>query len=117
MLISKHVNITTNNMGKIDTTKKVGFSLSAAAAGKNPIATEAPVSALPKAVTPANKDYERFNFICDKNLASKARAISRKEGFTIRALMEKAMTDFFEKYEAKNGEVGELISKDINDVL
>lgn len=104
-------------MGKIDTTKKVGFSLSAAAAGKNPVTTETPSSALPKVVTPVNKDYERFNFICNKNLASKARAISRKEGFTIRALMEKAMTDFFEKYEAKNGDVGELISKDINDVL
>lgn len=104
-------------MGKIDTTKKVSFSLSAAAAGKNPIVTEAPVLNPTKAATPANKDYERFNFICSSVLASKARAISRKEGFTIRVLMEKAMTDFFEKYEAKNGEVGDLISKDINDVL
>lgn len=103
-------------MGKIDTTKKVGFSLSAAAAGKNPI-IEVPSPVTTKVVDSASKDYERFNFICSSALASKARAISRKEGFTIRALMEKAMTDFFEKYEAKNGEVGELISKDINDVL
>ena len=31
--------------------------------------------------------------------------------------MEKAMTDFFEKYEAKYGKIDELISKDINDIL
>ena len=31
--------------------------------------------------------------------------------------MEKAMTDFFDKYEAKNGAVGELTSRNINDVL
>lgn len=104
-------------MGKIDTTKKVGFSLAAAAAGKNPIVTDVPVSAPSKSLTPANKDYERFNFICSSVLASKARALSRKEGFTIRALMEKAMTDFFEKYEAKNGKIGSLVSKDIDEVL
>jgi hypothetical protein len=102
-------------MTKETMTKKVGFSLSAAAAGKNPVAeTSVPVK---KENTGTDKDYERFNFICSKELTSKARAISRKEGFTIRALMEKAMTDFFEKYEVKNGPVGELISKDINDVL
>lgn len=99
-------------MAKIETTKKVGFSLSAAASGKDPVKASVPTKE-----NTSDKGYERFNFICDKALASKARAISRKEGFTIRALMEKAMTDFFEKYEAKNGEVGELISKDINDVL
>lgn len=103
-------------MGKIDTTKKVGFSLKAAAAGKNPI-IEAPSPVSTKVADSASKDYERFNFICSSALASKARAISRKEGFTIRALMEKAMIDFFEKYEAKNGEVGKLISKNIHDVL
>lgn len=64
-----------------------------------------------------SKEYERFNFVCSTELAAKARAISRKDGFTIRALMEKAMTDFFEKYEAKNGKIKLLKSKDIEDVL
>lgn len=63
------------------------------------------------------KDYERFNFICSTDLVEKARSISRKEGFTIRALMEKAMRDFFDKYEAKNGKIRLLKSKDIEDVL
>lgn len=63
------------------------------------------------------KDYERFNFICNTELVEKARSISRKEGFTIRALMEKAMRDFFDKYEAKNGKIRLLKSKDIEDVL
>ena len=62
-------------------------------------------------------DYERFNFICSTDLVEKARSISRKEGFTIRALMEKAMSDFFDKYEAKNGKIRLLKSKDIEDVL
>lgn len=65
----------------------------------------------------AVKDYERFNFICSTELVEKARSISRKEGFTIRALMEKAMSDFFDKYEAKNGKIRLLKSKDIEDVL
>lgn len=64
-----------------------------------------------------SKEYERFNFVCSTELAAKARAISRKDGFTIRALMEKAMSDFFEKYEAKNGKIKLLKSKDIEDVL
>lgn len=64
-----------------------------------------------------SKDYERFNFICSTELVEKARSISRKEGFTIRALMEKAMSDFFDKYETKNGKIKLLKSKDIDDVL
>lgn len=106
-------------MAKETMTKKAGFSLAAAAAGKDPVVKEvaaAPVQTTKKEES-TGKDYERFNFICSKELASKARAISRKEGFTIRALMEKAMTDFFEKYEAKYGKIDELISKDINDIL
>lgn len=106
-------------MAKEVMTKKKGFSLAAAAAGKDPVKEEQ-VSAPVKVVKPVGsteKDYERFNFICNKSLASKARAISRKEGFTIRALMEKAMTDFFDKYETKNGKVEDLPLKEINDVL
>lgn len=65
----------------------------------------------------SSKDYERFNFICSTKLVEKVRTVSRKEGFTIRALMEKAMSDFFDKYEAKNGKIKLLKSKDIEDVL
>lgn len=106
-------------MAKETMTKKAGFSLSAAAAGRTNTPKEdtaAPIEAK-KAVHSTDKGYQRFNFICSNDRAAKARAISRKEGFTIRALMERAMDDFFEKYEAKNGEIGDLISKDINDVL
>lgn len=107
-------------MTKLDTTNKMAFSLKKAAAGKDPVIKEEPSQTKTTPSVPAAemaKEYERFNFICDKSLAAKARAISRKEGFTIRSLMEKAMSDFFAKYEAKNGKVGDLISKDINEVL
>lgn len=104
-------------MAKVETKKKVNFSLSEAAAGRNPIGRNPIKEKTPAEKAAASKDYERFNFICSSELVKKAKAISRKEGFTIRALMEKAMTDFFAKYEAKNGEVGELITKKIDDVL
>ena len=62
------------------------------------------------------KDYTRFNFICDTDLAQKVRAVSTKEGVTIRQIMEKAMTDWLAKYEKKNGPVGDVKARSIEDL-
>ena len=62
------------------------------------------------------KDYTRFNFICDKELVRKVKAVASKEGFTIRQIMEKSMTDWLDKYEKKNGPVGDVKARSIEDL-
>lgn len=71
----------------------------------------------PAPTTPGKeKNYLRFNFICDADLAQKVRAISTKEGVTIRQIMEKAMTDWLKKYEKRNGPVGNVKARSIEDL-
>lgn len=62
------------------------------------------------------KDYTRFNFICDNELVRKVRSIAIKEGVTIRQIMEKAMTDWLSKYEKKNGPVGDVKARSVEDL-
>ena len=104
-------------MANIETTKKVGFSLKAAAAGKNPVTTEVPASVTPKAAAPSEKSYEHFNFICDKIQKAKILAISKQTGFSIKEVMGKALGDFLTLYEEKNGVVDTKISKSLDDIL
>lgn len=62
------------------------------------------------------KDYTRFNFICDKSIVKKVRDISRIEGVSIRKIMEKALTDWLTKYEVKNGHVGQMKTRSIEEL-
>ena len=62
------------------------------------------------------KDYTRFNFICDKELVRKVKAVATKEGITIRQIMEKSMTDWLAKYEKKNGPIGDVKVRSIEDL-
>lgn len=66
--------------------------------------------------TRGEKDYIRFNFICNAELAQKVRNVSTKEGVTIRQIMEKAMTDWLTKYERKNGPVGNVKVRSVEDL-
>lgn len=102
-------------MGKVETTKKAGFSLRAAAAGKDPVTTEVPVSK-PKAAAPSEKSYEHFNFICDKVQKQKIMAISKQTGFSIKEIMGKALGDFLALYEQKHT-IDTNVSKSIDDIL
>lgn len=58
-----------------------------------------------------------FTFICSAELVNKVQAIARKEGFTIRALMEYMMRQGIDAYEAKNGKVKKLKTKGVSDVM
>lgn len=62
------------------------------------------------------KNYTRFNFICDKELVRKVKAVATKEGITIRQIMEKSMTDWLAKYEKKNGPIGDVKARSIEDL-
>jgi hypothetical protein len=50
-----------------------------------------------------DKDYARFNFICDKRFVKKIRVIARIEGVSIRNTMGKTLSEWLDKYEGKNG--------------
>ena len=62
------------------------------------------------------KDYTRFNFICDKGIVRKVRDISRIEGVSIRKIMEKALSEWIAKYEEKNGPVGQMRNRSIDEL-
>ena len=60
---------------------------------------------------------EHFTFICSTELANKVQAIARKEGFTIRALMEYMMRQGIDSYESKHGKIKKIKAKGVSDVL
>ena len=67
---------------------------------------------------PSNEDpWKHFSFICSVELADKVQAIARKEGFTIRALMEYMMHQGIATYEAKHGKVRKIKSKGVTEVM
>lgn len=58
-----------------------------------------------------------FTFICSTELANKVQAIARKEGFTIRALMEYMMQQGIDSYESKHGKIKIIKTKGVSDVM
>ena len=58
-----------------------------------------------------------FTFICSTELANKVQAIARKEGFTIRALMEYMMRQGVDSYESKHGKIKKIKAKGVSDVM
>ena len=59
--------------------------------------------AQPEKEEPENYDWDRWTIICRKEFKQKITAISEKEGFTIREVVEKFFTDGIAAYEAKHG--------------
>lgn len=49
------------------------------------------------------RDWERFSFVCSKEIIQKVHDISEKEGFTIRDIMELFLLRGIADYEKKNG--------------
>ena len=49
------------------------------------------------------RDWDRFSFVCSKDLIQKVHDISEKEGFTIRDIMELFLQRGISEYEKKNG--------------
>lgn len=67
--------------------------------------------------TVTEEPWKHFSFICSVELADKVQAIARKEGFSIRALMEFMMRQGIAMYEAKNGKVKKLRNKTVSEVM
>ena len=66
---------------------------------------------------PKEDPWKHFSFICSVELADKVQAIARKEGFTIRALMEYMMRQGIATYETKHGKVRKIKSKGVTEVM
>ncbi len=59
-----------------------------------------------------------FSVICSSEIVEKVKAIAKLEGFTIREVVEKYLSDGIRNYENKRGPVtSRENNKDINDVL
>ena len=69
-----------------------------------------------KVETPDNS-WTHFTFICSTELANKVQAIARKEGFTIRTLMEYMMRQGIDSYESKHGKIKKIKAKGVSDVM
>lgn len=68
-------------------------------------------------VQKTEKDYEHFNFICDKQQKKEIMAISKLTGFSIKEIMGRALSDFLTLYKEKNGEIDTKVSKSLDDML
>lgn len=106
-------------MAKNTMEKKASFSLSAAAAGREPMRTNTARknTTSEKAENSTEKDYERFCFICDTVLMKKIKIAAQSNGVKIRAVMEMAMGEWLDKYEAKNGPIIDLAQKNVNELV
>ena len=76
--------------------------------------TEAP---LPPKEKLQDEPSRHFTFICSTELANKVQAIARKEGFTIRSLMEFMIRQGIATYEGKHGKVKKIKTKGVEDVM
>ena len=68
----------------------------------------------PEKEEPENYDWDRWTIICRKEFKQKITAISEKEGFTIREVVEKFFTDGIAAYEAKHGMIDTTLKKKKN---
>jgi len=73
--------------------------------------------ALPSKASDKDVPWKHFSFICSVELADKVQAIARKEGFSIRALMEYMMNQGVASYEAKHGKVRKVRSRAVTEVM
>lgn len=60
--------------------------------------------------------WQHFSVICSVEIVDKVKTIAHNEGFSIREVVEKFLSDGIARYEQKHGAV-ERQPKDINDIL
>ena len=63
------------------------------------------------------RDWERFSFVCSKEIIQNVHDISEKEGFTIRDIMELFLLRGIADYEKKNGVAKPKRKKSIETLL
>ena len=63
------------------------------------------------------RDWERFSFVCSKEIIQKVHDISEKESFTIRDIMELFLQRGISEYEKKNGVAKPKRKKSIETLL
>ena len=65
-----------------------------------------------------DNDRTHFTVICKSLLVDKVKTLAKMEGFTIREVVEKFLSDGITKYECKHGHIQQLRRKqNINEVL
>lgn len=65
-----------------------------------------------------DNDWTHFTVICKSLLVDKVKTLAKMEGFTIREVVEKFLSDGITKYECKHGHIQQLRRKqNINEVL
>ena len=67
--------------------------------------------------SPNDEPWRHFSFSCSKELVDKVQSSARKEGFTIRSVMEYVMKQGVEAYESKYGKVKKIRTKTIREVM
>lgn len=83
---------------------------------KEPVASE--VLKPPKPKPSSNeRDWERFSFVCSKDIIKKIHDISEKEHFSIREVMELFLQRGISDYEKKNGVAKARKKKSVDSIL
>ena len=83
---------------------------------KEPVVSE--VLKPPKPKPSSNeRDWERFSFICSKDIIQKIHDISEKEHFSIREVMELFLQRGISDYEKKNGVAKSRKKKSVDSIL
>lgn len=83
---------------------------------KEPVASE--VLKPPKSKPSSNeRDWERFSFVCSKDIIQKIHDISEKEHFSIREVMELFLQRGISDYEKKNGVAKARKKKSVDSIL
>ena len=70
----------------------------------------------PKEASVIRKVWQHFTFICAVEIVVKIKAIARIEGFSIREVIEKFLSDGITRYEQKHGAVTNR-KKSIDEIL
>ncbi len=85
---------------------------------KEPVSPEVLKPPKPKPRSPSGeRDWERFSFICSKDIIQKIHDISEKEHFSIREVMELFLQRGISDYEKKNGVAKARKRKSVNSIL
>ena len=71
---------------------------------------------MPQEADASKRDWMHFTFICGIKIVDKVKAIAHKEGFSIRDVVEKFLSDGIARYEQKHGAVTNR-KKNIDDIL
>lgn len=67
-------------------------------------------------ISKKNVGWQHFTFICDKSIVRQIHCIARREGFSIRELLESILSRSIESYIKKNGEIKDR-EKSVSDLF